>query len=181
MKKYEQIKKNIEQTEGLLHKHLETNFLFDVASSLPKQKNILEIGSYKGLSSLCLAFGANNIEGNLFCISLWTNEIYNYWQENMKKNNLRPTAIAGNANLILNNLQIENLGMVFIDSSHSYEDCKVQFELSTRNLRESCLVAFHDYEHPNYPGVKKYCDEIKNSNKLINTEKIGCIFYGYTN
>lgn len=178
MIKYQQIKEKIDQTEGLMHKHLETELLFDLASSLPKNKNILEIGSYKGLSSLCLALGAKNIEGRLFCISLWTNEIYADWKNNMKKNQIDPTAIVGNANLVLKNLSINNLGMIFIDSGHSYEDCKIQFELSTENITDDCLVAFHDYGHPNYPGVKKYCDEITNE-KLIKTNKVGSVFYGY--
>jgi predicted O-methyltransferase YrrM len=179
MIEYKHIKEKIDQTEGLMHKHLETELLFNLASSLPKNKNILEIGSYKGLSSSCLAFGAKNIDGQVFCISFWTNELFAAWQNNMQQNELNPIPINGNANIILKNLLIQNIGMIFIDSSHSYEDCKIQFELSTKYINDDCLVAFHDYDHPNYPGVKQYCDEIRDDGKLIKTNKVGSIFYGY--
>jgi predicted O-methyltransferase YrrM len=179
MIKYEDIEKIIANTNGLMHKHVETKFLFDLASQLPKGKNILEIGSYQGLSSLCLGFATKNIEGNLFCISLWTEELYIIWQNNIKINNVKAIPINGNANKILEHIHIENLGLIFIDSSHSYKDCKIQFELSTKYINDDCLVAFHDYDHPNYPGVKQYCDEIRDDGKLIKTNKVGSIFYGY--
>ena len=178
---YESIKETINQTEGLMHKHLETELLFNLASSLPRYKNILEIGSYKGLSSLCLAFGAKNIDGQLFCASFWCSALYADWKNNMNKNHINAIAIAGDANLTLKHISIDNIGMIFIDSGHSYEDCKIQFELSTKNIQQDCLIAFHDYGHPNYPGVKQYCDEITNHKKLTNTNKIGSIFYGYIN
>jgi predicted O-methyltransferase YrrM len=178
---YNNIKQIIEKTEGLMHKHVETQLLFNLASNLPEGKNILEIGSFKGLSSVCLGLGLKQTKGELFCISRWSEEQHNAWKDNMQKNNIRAIQIAGDANIMLKHLTIENLGMIFIDTGHSYEDCKIQFELATRNLKNTCLVAFHDYGHPNYPGVKQYCDELVDNGIYKNTNLVSTTFYGYVN
>jgi len=180
---YNNIKQIIEETEGLMHKHVETQLLFDLASNLPEGKNILELGSFKGLSSVCLGLGLKQTKSNgeLFCISRWSEEQHNAWKHNMEKNNIKAIQISGNANIILNHLIIKNLGMLFIDTSHSYEDCKIQFELATKNLKDKCLVVFHDYGHPNYPGVKQYCDELVNSGIYKNTNLVSKTLYGYVN
>jgi predicted O-methyltransferase YrrM len=176
---YQDIFKIIDQTEGFLNKHVETELLFNLASSLEQGKNILEIGSYKGLSSICLAFGAKNTEGNLFCIDHFS--YHDIWHENIKKNKLQATSIRGNANIVLQNLSIENLGMIFIDSSHYYDDCKIQFELATKRLKHRCLIAFHDHGHKEYPDVERYCSELEENKVLVNCKKESLLYFGYYN
>lgn len=178
MRTYEDIADIVTETSGLLAKPAETRFLFETAAALPHGQNILEIGSYRGLSSLCLAFGAQNINGRLFCFSMWHNDISISWHDNMKKNKLDPMVMYGDANIALEHVTVSNVGLIFIDSGHSYEDCKTQFELAIRSAVPGCIVAFHDYGHPNYPGVKQYCDELATSGALRDTQKYIGIFYG---
>lgn len=181
MKTYEDIRKIIENTEGLLDKHEETKLLFDLASSV-KGKNIIEIGSHKGLSSICLGYGALNSGGTVFCIDVWGNfDYYNIWLNVMRQNKLSNVSIRCNANTALKQLQIKNAGLVFIDSGHSYEDCKLQFENILDNLDSGCIVAYHDYGHRNYPGVKQYCDEITESGLLQKTQLVLGTYYGFLN
>lgn len=179
---YNNIIKIIDDTEGFMHKHVETKLLFDLASNLSEGKNILELGSYKGLSSVCLGLGLKNTKnsGKLFCVNRWSEEVYKIWHHNITTNYINPIQIAGDANMLLRHIVIQDLGLIFIDTSHSYEDCKIQFELSTKNLKDSCLVAFHDYGHPNYPGVKQYCDELIDGNILKDINLVSSILYGYT-
>jgi predicted O-methyltransferase YrrM len=51
------------------------------------------------------------------------------------------------------------IDMVFIDGDHRYEtvvkDIKKAFEL----LKPGGLICGHDYDHPNWPGVKQAVDE----------------------
>lgn len=180
---YNDIMQTIDQTEGLMHKHVETKLLFDLASNLSEGKNILEIGSFKGLSSVCLGLGLKNAKNNgkLFCVSRWSQEEYIAWHHNISVNYIGAIQIAGDANIVLKDLSIKNVGLIFIDTSHLYEDCKIQFELSTKNLKDSCIVAFHDYGHPNYPGVKQYCDELIDNKVLKNINLVSSILYGYIN
>jgi predicted O-methyltransferase YrrM len=43
--------------------------------------------------------------------------------------------------------------MLFIDSSHERAETVAEFEAWRPRLREGAIVAFHDYSHPEYPGV----------------------------
>lgn len=184
MHKYENIKEIIEKTDGFINKHLETKFLFEMANLLEEDNNILEIGSYKGLSSICLGYGLKNNKNIVFCIDVWpTNNTFIDWRKNVSDSGLKNIVpIIGDANKILKNVDFcENIGLIFIDSSHSYYDCKIQFELSTKNLKKNCFIIFHDYGHPSYPDVKRFCDELENCNKLFNIKKIGLMFCGTTN
>lgn len=178
MKTYEEVADVIQATAGLLIKPTETQFLFESAAALPPAQNIVEIGSYRGLSSLCLALGARCSDSRLFCFTLWQADDSLAWQRVMEEQKLHPTVIYGDANTVLERITVPNVGLIFIDSGHSYEDCKVQLELACRGAVPDCLVAFHDYAHPNYPGVKQYCDELVAAGNLKDTGKVGCIFYG---
>jgi predicted O-methyltransferase YrrM len=52
------------------------------------------------------------------------------------------------------------IDMVFIDGDHRYEtvvkDIKKAYEL----LKSGGLICGHDYNHPQWPGVKKAVDEL---------------------
>ncbi len=178
---YEEIEDIINRVDGLLNRKKETKFLFDLASNLePPYNNILEIGSYKGLSSLCLSFGAINSKGNVFCLDFF--KYFSDWQKNILENNLKNTfPIIGNANKILEQINILNLGLVFIDSSHSYEDCKIQLGFVASKSKNNFMVAFHDYGHKDYPGVETYCREIQEQEILINSNIFCSICYGVIN
>lgn len=179
MVEYKDISHIVERIDGLIAKHKETSLLFELASQC-KNSNVLGLGSRHGLSSICLGFGAANSGGNVFCVDYWGNEDgLISWVKNVRDSGLRNIfPIVGNANHVLKNIEVNNLGLIFIDTSHSYEDCKIQFELSTRNAPGGCVVAFHDYNHPNYPGVKQYCDELTDAGLLAETQLVGCVYYG---
>ena len=118
MKTYNDLANIVQETEGLLAKPVETRFLFETAAQLPSGQNIIEIGSYRGLSSLCLAFGAQNSNNHLFCFTMWQGDHSVVWHTVMAKHYLRPTVTYGNANTVLQQITIPQVGLVFIDSSH---------------------------------------------------------------
>jgi predicted O-methyltransferase YrrM len=45
------------------------------------------------------------------------------------------------------------VGMVFIDSSHERVETVGEFEAWRPRLQPGGIVVFHDYRHPDYPGV----------------------------
>lgn len=174
---YESIANTVYQTKGLLNKHDETKLLFDLASNVPNGCNILEIGSYCGLSSICLAYGALNSNNKLYCITQWQNDISLIWRSNVYQNGLNATVIYGDANNILNNIKFDRLSLVFIDAEHKYFDVQTQFTAIKPSLIHNAIVAFHDYGRQ-YPDIKKYCDELVVNQELIDTNMIHCTFYG---
>jgi predicted O-methyltransferase YrrM len=51
-------------------------------------------------------------------------------------------------------------GIVFIDSSHERAETVAEFEAWRPRLPENGVIVFHDYCHPDYPGVAEAIDEL---------------------
>jgi predicted O-methyltransferase YrrM len=156
-------------------------YLYKLAIANGK-KNILEIGSHHGGSSICLATGMS-MEGNLlYCIDTWPGESMIRFHEGVLAAKVynRICPIRQDANLILRHVSIKNVGLVFIDSGHSYEDNALQVECCMRFTEKGCVYAFHDYDNNGgdvgFPGVNKYCDELIDSGKFKKINIVGSIF-----
>jgi predicted O-methyltransferase YrrM len=54
----------------------------------------------------------------------------------------------------------ESVEMLFIDSSHDRESVAVAFGAWRESLAPGAVVAFHDYDHPSYPGVREAIDDL---------------------
>jgi predicted O-methyltransferase YrrM len=52
-----------------------------------------------------------------------------------------------------------DVDFLFIDSSHEREDVVTEFQTWLPHLAEDGLVAFHDYDDPNWPGVMAAIDD----------------------
>lgn len=57
--------------------------------------------------------------------------------------------------------KIENefLDIVFIDAEHTYKGVKEDISLWENKVRQGGIISGHDYDHPNFPGVKLALDE----------------------
>jgi glycosyltransferase involved in cell wall biosynthesis len=53
-----------------------------------------------------------------------------------------------------------NLDFVYIDADHSYEGVKDDLSIWYSKVREGGIIGGHDYDHVNFPGVKKAVDEL---------------------
>jgi cephalosporin hydroxylase len=53
-----------------------------------------------------------------------------------------------------------SLNFVFLDSSHKYEETKAEIRLWYRKLLDGSILAGHDYESPENPGVRQAVDEV---------------------
>lgn len=121
-------------------------------------KNVLEIGSYCGRSTVCLAQKANAVyavdtfdgrgtamEGDTFPL----------FKKNLKRFGVdgRVHPLVGTSAAILPNLP-PTFDAVFIDGSHDYESVKRDAELARAVLRPGGLLAFHDCSE-NDPDVRR--------------------------
>jgi hypothetical protein len=66
---------------------------------------------------------------------------------------------------------------LFIDGEHTYEAAKKDYELFSPYLSERASIVFHDYDVPQYPGVKRYVDEMIESGKLLRVKQVGSSFF----
>lgn len=135
-------------------------------AELAINQDVLEIGSFRGLSTWAMLVGAK---------SLWsvdTHKANSAGQQQMEDH----TTLAffqhaisrfKNVNYVIADSEIaaqmdalpRDFDMIFLDAMHTYEDVKADIERWYPRVRSGGLMVFHDYAHPHFPGVKQAVDE----------------------
>jgi predicted O-methyltransferase YrrM len=54
----------------------------------------------------------------------------------------------------------EGVELLFVDSTHEREPTVQEFRAWRPRLAPSAIVAFHDYDHPQFPGVREAVEEL---------------------
>lgn len=52
----------------------------------------------------------------------------------------------------------DKLDFVFIDAKHTYENLYTDLFLWSKKVRKGGIIAWHDYGHESYPGIKRAAD-----------------------
>ena len=158
---------NIIHTQGLMYAIKESAvmkswleidgwFLVDEGNALmylAKGKDCLEIGSYKGRSTVALASVANSVfavdtfkasgDGQVQMSDFTT--LDEFLSNTKDFNNVEYGA--GRSQDILPSID-RKFDLVFIDGMHSYEQVKLDIELCWDLVKDDGFFAFHDYAHP---------------------------------
>ncbi|MEX0930295.1 MAG: class I SAM-dependent methyltransferase [Candidatus Paceibacterota bacterium] len=148
--------------------------LYRLARACPGDMAIVEIGSWKGRSTLCLASGA--AEGNrarVYAIDPHTGstehqqQFGQVWTFDEFKSNLEKYGVAQNVTPIVSTsaeaaetfagTHNQTIGLLFIDGNHSYESAKQDLELWFPNVTSGGMIAFHDAL--TWGGVSRLVDE----------------------
>lgn len=119
-------------------------------------KRVLEIGSYCGKSTICLAQTAVSVVSIDPHDGRATGVVIDTWEEfhtNLKAHGLdgKVRAHRGTMLEVLPALEDE-FDLVFIDGDHSYNAVLLDYAYATSKLAKGGRVAFHDY-HSTDPGV----------------------------
>ncbi len=61
--------------------------------------------------------------------------------------------------------KFELFDLVFVDANHTYEYVKKDFENYVKMLEKGGVIAFHDIESPDWPGINKFWNELKETGK----------------
>ncbi len=69
------------------------------------------------------------------------------------------------------------ISLVFIDGNHSYQYVKDDLEKYWYKVKKYGIIAIHDYEHPNFPGVKKAVDEFVEKNELVLEKEENVVYF----
>ncbi len=129
-----------------------------------KDKNCLEIGSYKGRSSSYIASSANT----LVCIDSFKADgsgqeqqiaytTLNEFLENTKKfNNIAP--FIGESYKVHHQFKEEQFDLIFIDGMHDYESVMRDINDYWPKLKNGGIMCLHDYQK-DWPGVIKAVDK----------------------
>ncbi len=57
--------------------------------------------------------------------------------------------------------------LIFIDADHREEELRADILKWLQYIRNDGIMAFHDYDHPNYPGVKIAVDELMDGQEEV--------------
>ncbi|GJD23729.1 hypothetical protein RIVM261_086850 [Rivularia sp. IAM M-261] len=169
---YQKIQAAVESVEGFMVPGQE-EYLFNKVKSLPEDAVIVEIGSFKGRSTVAIGYACVGTKRKIYCIDTWDGNdsdfsernFFEIWQENIKQNNLEDYVVPlrGYSHDLLkrwdelgNNNAID---FIFIDGSHQYLDVLKDFELSFPLVKDGGWVAFHDVIHT-WPGCERVWHQI---------------------
>lgn len=144
----------------------EAKGLHTIANSLPKNATVVEIGSWKGKSTFCIATGLKN--GVIHCIDPFNSAGEEGSKEIYEKNQGAESLLSQfrrNLRSIPKSVQIKvhkgysqdfvgaipQIDFLFIDGDHSIDGCKYDFENYSHYVNINGLIAFHDF----YPERKE--------------------------
>lgn len=141
----------------------EGKWLFNAVRLLPRHANIVEIGSYKGRSTSCLALACKEGEKRIFAIDSFdggpnlpkADSLPNF-RENMKRLGLSDYVepIVGLSGEVAKTWN-KPIHFLFVDGSHLYEDVLADFAGFFPHVLPGGVVAFHDVINESWPGVGK--------------------------
>lgn len=152
----EETKKLTTKIDGwLLDKEVE--FLYKTSKSCQGKGVIVEIGSFKGKSTVCLALGSKNGKNlKIYAIdphiSDFEHRLYNQKKSTFKifQSNIKEAGIANIVNPIVKSSKeavkdwSRSIEFLWIDGDHSYQGAKADFDLYSPFMAEGGIIAFHD-------------------------------------
>lgn len=178
---YDNIRDAVESIEGFMVPGQE-EYLFNKVKSLPEDAVIVEIGSFKGRSTVAMAYACVGTKRKIYAIDTWDGndadfserQFFELWQQNVQLNGLEQYVIPlkGYSDDILNRWnQLTNskaIDFIFIDGSHQYLDVLRDFEISFSFVKNGGWIAFHDVV-PTWPGPERVWHNIAKL-RLVNHE-----------
>ncbi|WMT43332.1 class I SAM-dependent methyltransferase [Paenibacillus sp. D2_2] len=164
----------IEQVDGWLTNLEQTALLHLPALVDHLDGEIIEIGSYKGKSTVALGFGSKWIskrKRSIYAIdpfipSIEYGEYYNDFQKNIRAFQLENYVIPIKkfSHEAIHDCP-EHISALFIDGNHNYLDVKKDIELYSPRVVAGGMIAFHDYNV--YEGVQQAVDELCESKEYV--------------
>ncbi len=145
------------RANGALMKDAELLGLAAFAAEVPKDQEIVEIGSWAGGSAAWLCAGSRYGKGaHITCIDIWTDwidppegqwpvlgsEAYEQFVSNVDMARLTP--LRGESHTV-SALWTKPIGLLFIDGLHTYEGCKTDLEDWSGFVPSGARIAVHDY------------------------------------
>jgi len=151
------------------------NLYRDMVLKFPSGSKFVEIGSWKGKSSVFMAVEIANSNKNIkfYCVDTWNGSsehkdvveidfLYDIFIDNMKPLENYYKSMRKNSIEAANHFEDDSLDFVFIDASHEYEDVKKDIQTWLPKVKKNGVLAGHDYYIGGYdyfPGVKQAVDE----------------------
>lgn len=133
-------------------------------AELATNRHVLEIGAFCGLSAWGMAITAKSV------VSIDTFAANSAGQQQMPElttldDYTKAVSRFGNVRWHVGTSEqgaaanLGNFDMIFLDAMHTYDDVKADIERWWPRVKQEGVMAFHDYGHEHFPGVKQAVDE----------------------
>lgn len=127
-------------------------------------KDVLEIGSFKGLSAWAMGIGASHVTA---CDSFKANSAGQVQLPHLTTLDDFSQAVSRYSHVtvhVMTSAQAaeviqEDFDMIFLDAMHTYEDVKADIARWWPRVREGGIFVMHDYRHWDFPDVERAADE----------------------
>jgi len=143
-------------------------WLFKQARALPDGANIVEIGSFKGRSTSCLAFGCRGTRKRVFAVDTFDGNEWDFrdrrffdeFDRNIRRLGLSKYVqpVVGSSTEIAKSWN-KSIHLLFVDGSHRYDDVLADYFGFLPHVAPGGILAFHDVE-PSWPEVLRAWDDI---------------------
>lgn len=167
------------------------------ARSLTDRITILEIGTARGFSALCMAKALHDQKrvGLIITFDLLPHQVPMFWNciddldgpctraELLQtwKDLLQDYVVfhQGDTRLELPKVQTERVHFALIDGAHTYEDVNFEFEQIKERQQSGDMIVYDDYTPQQFPGLVKTVDEICAKHRYSRTDLKAYASRGY--
>jgi MMP 1-O-methyltransferase len=152
------VKELIKDVPGWLSDE-EGEALYDLARECTGKGVIVEIGSWKGKSTICLARGSRAGSGvRVFAVDPHADYRHGEFKDNIDRAGIAHlvTPVKGLSQDVVGEFE-EPIELLFVDGSHEEDDVRNDFEQWVPKVVEGGIVAFHDTTW--HAGVRKVVAE----------------------
>ncbi len=140
--------------------------------------NILETGTARGFSSLCMARALDDagVPGKIVTFDILPHDIPMYWNCIADKDGPRTRAellapyadlvdryvffVQGDSKLQLNKVKLPRINFAFLDGAHTYDHVLAEFAHVRDKQQPGDMIFFDDYTPSLFPGIVQAVDEI---------------------
>ena len=140
---------------------------------------ILETGTARGFSSLCMAKALNdsNKSGSILTFDVLPHTKKIYWNcvtDHLEGAITRQKLLEpwknliekyiffyqGYSNIELKKIGLERINFAFLDGAHTYEDVLFEFKIIEKHQEKGDIIVLDDYNEKLFPGIVKAVNEI---------------------
>jgi predicted O-methyltransferase YrrM len=163
--------------------------LYGMVKSLPINAKILEVGAWKGGSTIPMGVASLGTERKITVVDIWddpSGELFKTWHENVTMEGIFDMLEVrrGDSLLMMRDLLADKrllyYDFCFLDTSHEYNRTNLEFEMALELVKDGGWIFMHDIgdEEPYlYPGCTKVWYE-KAQFQLENHKKINALYGG---
>lgn len=129
-------------------------------AELAKGQRVLEIGSYCGLSTVCIARTAESVTAVDYFDGRGTpspGDTLPEFNRNIERYGVADKVTAVHAD---DSIPLPAYDLAFIDAAHDYDSVAADIKRCLEVLKPGGLLAFHDFKHPSHPGIEEAVDEL---------------------